>query len=111
MSEAKHTPGPWRVGDTEEKQNYLQKPIWADDSMAVVCYVVGTTNPMLDWFAGAANYHMNAHLIAAAPELLESLSVALESLEGVWEQEGFYTCDKDLQRMRSAIAKAKGESQ
>ena len=100
--EKRYTPGPWRVGDTEDKENFLQKPIWSDERRAVVAYVVGSTNPMLDWYSGAYNYHVNAHIIAAAPELLEALEMALACHSGtneVW-----------LDEARDAIAKAYGET-
>ena len=101
--EKRYTPGPWRVGDTEDKENFLQKPIWSDERRAVVAYVVGSTNPMLDWYSGAYNYHVNAHIIAAAPELLEAL-------EAIMENDGTMMRPNCIDKARDAIAKAYGDT-
>ena len=51
-----------------------------------------------------ATYHENAHLIAAAPDLLEALE-RLERLSG----SAMMTDDPAREWARAAIAKAKGE--
>lgn len=90
----KHTPGPWRVGNFDDVSN-----------AAVV-----------QWTAGFAEIHgsrsrreANAMLIAAAPELLESLMLMV-----VLAPNPDLALD-DIQRAvvlkaRAAIAKATGES-
>ncbi|QDP54179.1 MAG: hypothetical protein GOVbin4685_39 [Prokaryotic dsDNA virus sp.] len=55
----------------------------------------------------------DAHLIAAAPELLEALELALDAIKW-WENE--HSCcagatDDSIEKISSAIAKAKGENQ
>jgi hypothetical protein len=82
---SKHTPGPWAIyrdGLSVGK---------AKDHTGI-CEV---------WERSASDGFANAHLIAAAPELLE----ALEGLRDFCEQAGF-PCD----RANRVIAKAKGEA-
>jgi len=105
MSERNWAAGLWKQGEVEHKQNYAQIPIYGAGGMECVCFVVGTTNPMLDWYAGARDLKANAHVIAAAPELFEALEAAcewdgqdMEGVDAVW-----------LDRARAALAKAKGE--
>jgi len=89
---SKHTPGPWRY--EEFGPNVIIK---------------ATKNPMLSvvhslYQESREQTEANAHLIAAAPELLE----ALENLLKVHEGEGgtqYHAGDM----ARAAIAKAKGE--
>lgn len=87
MKNAKHTPGPWRVGDAghavfgpKDSGMYPNAPV------TVVQKIVSPAN---------------ARLIAAAPELLEALEVALKSCSG---QDDFYYKTKAL------MAKSRGES-
>lgn len=61
MSEAKHTPGPWHVDSSMAAYRV------ASDSV-VICELFGVAIP-----PQPAVEHANAHLIAAAPELLEAL--------------------------------------
>ena len=78
----KHTPGPWRFdGPT------LKGP----------SYNIGGVNSH-----GTVEGKANAHLIAAAPELLEALEAAME-----WAEHCKLPTDIRV-RMESAIAKAKG---
>ncbi|MEY4385812.1 MAG: hypothetical protein RLY20_1095 [Verrucomicrobiota bacterium] len=58
---ARHTPGPWRV-DTFGEDNMLGN--WVKDSDGNALALIGHAQP---------NRVGNAHLIAAAPELLEAL--------------------------------------
>lgn len=48
----------------------------------------------------------NAHLIAAAPELLEALEDLMEAVKDHYEAGGY-----EWKQARAAIAKAKGEEQ
>lgn len=90
MSELKHTPGPW---------------IWGDEHRGL--YGSGPNNEVLNyahyegmWVGFGEVGTANAHLIAAAPDLLEALKYAGELLE----HGGF-----DMSIIDAAIAKAKGE--
>lgn len=87
---AKHTPGPWTVGDSL---------LIYDDDAREVAIPSGRTEE---------NLKANAHLIAAAPKLLAALDDLL-NFEGL-------NCpnEEDLKNAyragRAAIAKAKGEA-
>ena len=93
MSEAKHTPGPWPI----EYNN-------ADEKSGGQWFEVG---PAKVWFpynarsAIEARAEADAHLISAAPDLLN----ALKALADVAERKGI-PCNA----ARAAIAKATGEN-
>lgn len=100
---AKHTPGPWHI----LRSTYAAKQHHAvevnDKSGQTVAYSLNFVARFKD--EGEAN----AHLIAAAPELLEALEEATESECRSWcEQGGPHrpSCDK----RRALIAKARGEA-
>lgn len=82
-----HTPGPWSAGHTFQKYH----AVTCGDGRAVA--LTGTL-----FSADSAESIANAHLIAAAPELLEAL-IGLEQWVG----------GTAYDRARAAIAKAKGE--
>lgn len=93
---AKHTPGPWHIDGHE---------VHAGDG----CEFVTTFDPSTA--VGTAN----ARLIAAAPELLDTLKEALRVMETAGWQHPFnlhYHDDCDLScavvRARAVIAKAEG---
>lgn len=89
MSTAKHTPGPWVV---QEYSDGFGVSAIADDDLEAICTMIVPIN---------GDEESNARLIAAAPELLEALELALSfdkpDYKGGWEQ-----------KARAAIAKAKG---
>ena len=92
---AQFTPGPWRAiawGQT----------ISIDSNMVTG---IARINPWGNHNAGIpfANDTANARLIAAAPDLLLTLEMLAEEI-----QDGYLPADK-AQKMRAAIAKAKGE--
>lgn len=95
MSEAKHTPGPWRVGKGGPN----------------MCPTVGTEKGLMVAMVAYGDSHptqANARLIAAAPDLLE----ALEELADLFDAmvSGEYRPDSfTTQPARAAIAKAKGD--
>ena len=114
MSEAKHTPGPWHIhlvpveheiwvhAEFERKQSVFH------GAVATAFSYTGVTSPAkgIEWSTAIAN----AHVIAAAPDLLE----ALEDLVGLAEAAmreanndcGQYDVDDELSEARAAIAKA-----
>ena len=106
MSDSKHTPGPWKVH--KGVSNYYMITS-CDDVEISEC---GGDFTMRD-------HQANANLIAAAPELLESCETMITLLENKFEpsavsiensgwREGGYLREQ-CAKMRSAIAKAKGE--
>ena len=92
---AKHTPGPWQVGEEAGSEMI----IYAPDGFAVASTVVFHRN--YDQSRSA-----NARLIAAAPELLESLQ-ALETLFAPKARDS--TAATWIDKARAAIAKATGQ--
>jgi hypothetical protein len=118
---AKFTPGPWKVGperDLERKLVYLTVESLAGNVSCISVYghkrngesagekytdSLGTERykPVIS----ADEARANAHLIAAAPELLDAL-------ETIFDITPFATNSKDAEirmRVRAVIAKAKGE--
>ena len=86
----KHTPGPWRVG--KGKYGYQ---IWQDVKKGFGNHWIAN----LKCESCPADEVPNAHLIAAAPDLLEALECLLKADHD------------DVRAMaRAAIAKARGEA-
>lgn len=104
MSKHKHTPGPWRVTDLDQHPGIENH----NESVSIIIfgYRKGLdTNPYDDsGVRGKTRKEAiaNAHLIAAAPDLLEALESIVECLE--------YSDDPPacMAMARAAIAKAKG---
>lgn len=99
-----HTPGPWKAVELDEHtvaikldRNYTHECIHIADAR-VMSGNLGQEVPIAV---------ANAHLIAAAPELLDSL---IECLEGVEELNGEYQEGWDLviEKAKRAINRAKG---
>ena len=84
MSETKHTPGPWKVGN---KFNHLNNTVIPIEYHATACNSCGKSDGtyLVAWlFRNAlpkAEHLPNAHLIAAAPDLLASLKRCAELCE------------------------------
>jgi len=91
-TENKHTPGPWYAESGHEQRNGQLYWQVTDGNDAIM-------QNQFCWCQGSQE--ANARLIAAAPDLLKALEIAL-----VWlDYEGKY----DVQGIRSAIAKARGQ--
>lgn len=93
MSEVQHTPGPWRVGNTDpllfgRPQGNGSEPLG---------FVYGPAFPERSEVGQRAM--ANARLIAAAPDLLEALQYARRFLKAQ---------DHDVAFVDAAIAKATG---
>ena len=95
---SKHTPGPWAI--------YVNAP------SDVVIRKMSKDGYELCAIARVSSGYANAHLIAAAPELLEALRGML-ALDEEHHQRGH--CDDDVcaevRKARAAIAKATGEEE
>lgn len=114
MTNAKHTPGPW-VGIDPKTKKFRNSP-WTVDNETASCTVAAPIKAKRktvalvvtdDWYA-KDELHANAHLIAAAPELLEALKDMLHVME---QHEQLSGCDCSIgDQARAAIAKATGGS-
>ena len=93
---SKHTPGPWVLDELAYGHDiHAPEACW---------YVATATDPEMVW--GAIVREADAHLISAAPELLEALENLLKVHEG---KDGTQHNAVDI--ARAAIAKAEGEQQ
>ena len=96
MSKSKHTPGPWQVRtDLDGKPKLDSRNGYAverADPTAGKPFVVST------WSLP------NAHLIAAAPDMLEALRLALYAVTEIDNSH------KSLRQIRAAITKAEGRT-
>lgn len=90
-----YTPGPWQAIEFSSPRGSY--------------YVVNENNGDLIFGAGRSICEANAHLIAAAPELLDALRDTVQALKGYVEDDGgpewVY---KALDEAKAAIAKAEG---
>lgn len=99
----KHTQGPWTVNSSDLerfKSNGGSIDIDAPDDISDGCCVAMA-------YGGPAN----AHLISAAPDMLEALElVFLKCVDAINDLDGdFYLSNDDKAMVRAAIAKTKGE--
>lgn len=92
MSEAKHTPGPWEWDGDVSNYDPLNEAPWLvfDDVTPVLTGEIKCRNPA------------DARLIAAAPELLETLKQMI-----AWE-DGERTAVDAMANARAIVAKATG---
>lgn len=98
MSKAKHTPGPWRVelqsGQQVGVHKFTHCVDCADDSIASLLTKA------------------DAHLIAAAPDLLEACKRLSDHASLAEHEDGTKWADgidwHDVEQVRKAIAKAEG---
>lgn len=99
MTNFTQTPGPWIAHKYPTKRGYgfvIQSEEHRGISIASLS--PGISTDRIEPIAEA-----NAHLIAAAPDLLEALEDAVEALT----QARYYP--SELKRFKAAIAKAKGQ--
>ena len=85
-----HTPGPWKYGALVDDSNhyYIKAGVYW---IAEIC-------------GGTGQDTENAHLIAAAPDLLAACEAALAGLEETIHMR------QQREQLKAAIAKARGES-
>lgn len=107
----KHTPGEWFVGDThKDDEGYAEIAVMASvDGRTVAPAVVVLQFPNVPGMQEA-----NAHLISAAPSLLESLEACTRWMEMLRDSgdAGFWDWGKDSEYVAAiaAIRKARGET-
>lgn len=121
MSEFKHTPGPWQTLPEE-----CDKPYFRIRGTMLGCRykIANVLTPVYEGVHAreAIETRANARIIAAAPELLEALMIAVEYIEYELKTEknmyeGFEHCSDipkiqdDLIKARAAIAKATGANE
>jgi len=92
-----HTPGPWVIGDRNRAGDFYIKPVHGNAGKNYVAIVVSQGDLTLTEIPGDAD--ANAHLIAAAPDLMAALKGVMVSFAGD---------DLKLASARAAIAKAEG---
>lgn len=97
----KHTPGPWFLGESERGRHFRAVDAKEHGALASVVWLMedddidGVSSPRCE---------ANAHLIAAAPDLLDALEEVVQWLE-LGDHEG-----KMYDKCKSAIARARGEA-
>ena len=96
---SKHTPGPWKV---DNRYTWPEEKIIITDQHGVEIAKTNDTFRSEDFAKRRTT--ANAHLISAAPELLEALEDLIKRF-GRAE-----LADFDLSKQQKAIAKARGES-
>ncbi len=107
MSERKHTQGPWlatcNLPDCWDDKN-VEPQIWEKASgLTIVDYAYSD----FDQETTCAN----VCLISAAPDLLDELEEAVDIIRFFHGQAGWaeYQSSPEMQRIKAAIAKARGE--
>ena len=125
MSANKHTPGPW-----EAVGNLVRSPMVQPQGLSKGVQIAECRDAY--FLSHTEESKANAHLIAAAPELLEALSKLLNEVDGLigesagvvglhlngdiapWsdlEEGGRFERLSSMSKARAAIAKATGEPQ
>lgn len=98
MTQAPHTPGPWRIFAPFglERAEIVTDRATADETESIIS------------FDGEENTEANARLIAAAPDLLEALEFFFNIMHDFESsrRKGYVTFA--LNQARAALAKAKG---
>lgn len=96
---SKHTPGPWTINDARDGQSVLfqiESSVQADKPEVIVAMLD-------DGNTSVSEQRANAHLIAAAPELLDAVKDLRDYL-AEYEPDG----GELAQRVAQIIAKAEG---
>ena len=96
MSEAKHTPGPWRLELLEDRSIKHLCPVGPDD-MSILTIVEHDGKPFAAIYEDA-----DASLIAAAPDLLQEAKTLLATIDS-W---GGTVNEQHLAGLRAATQKA-----
>jgi hypothetical protein len=99
---SKHTPGPWKATKFNEHTGLIDPHcIYIEPKVAVVERSV--SSPEVDL--------ANAHLIAAAPDLLEALELCRSELAAMKSEIGFRGTTIDvINTADAAIARARGDA-
>ena len=108
MSETKWTPGPWKVGKDDPAVSYA-----SEDRLPEGWQLITGRCPLFAFGCCVAHVaeEADARLISAAPDMAEALADFLENPQfqvGVGGNP--IAVEKMLDRARSALAKARGET-
>jgi hypothetical protein len=99
---SKHTPGPWRVGNS-----FMESGVFSADGKTIVALTHGSARYYRRQ-EQIAEQDANARLIAAAPDLLEALMGLRLYVDPMM---GGEEVDNAIRAANAAIAKATGEDQ
>jgi len=103
MSKAQHTPGPWHIADAHH-----------GEKVSIECKE-NTFVALVDHRGTFGMQMANASLIAAAPELLEALEIALPYVQALHDNISAAMGHENtpvlgnLEKIRASLAKSKGE--
>lgn len=105
-----HTPGPWTIGNIQSNCLYVESDQGKKWNNPTVCALYEDVTPedsvtMGAWLKPFESAEANARLIAAAPELLESLDKAVSIME---TEPGCNFYKAHIAKFKAAIAKAEG---
>ena len=101
-----HTPGPWKIEPPLSNEIDQNTFITANGSMALVAEILQPLTNEEGDYRGT----FDAHLIAAAPDLLAACKLVLAYMEyGSSPREGYGAArQNDMALLRKAIARAEG---
>lgn len=110
---AAHTPGPWEVVEATEHHGFYVTSqfgnticdLYTMSRPDMPATVNGGPSKPVPFLAGMDG--PNAHLTAAAPELLEALAWFISDIDGTLTR--MVDFDANVERARAAIAKARGQ--
>ena len=118
-----HTPGPWFIDDESQAGykptivNKAAKHGTAEDHI----YICDVRGPGRDWKTPSKKTEANAHLIAAAPEMLEALKLVDPVIKEIFKEQGqafrkgakgatqWGIVNDGLVKVAKAIAQAQGD--
>jgi len=111
---AEHTPGPWKVVDGDSHNGYPHEPSEYEYRVVPESTEPRPNNIIASFWDCEWGYEAlgNAHLIAAAPDLLAALK-EIEKGEGAFSLDPLTFASNAIENMKgiatAAIAKAEGE--
>ena len=104
-NQSKYTPGPWEFTGRQSNYDKVTGRVQAEQTKTEICSLNGLDFPVPE---AREQARANAHLIAAAPEMLETAENIIDDLERFCRTQGSGP-DKRLEALKKAIAKAKGQ--
>lgn len=107
MTQATHTPGPWKVHERKGRAGHNHPFCIASDHFNKDGMISGE-GQVAEIASGPNFAEANARLVAAAPDLLE----AAMALDSMFDNDGplLTVYKKEIEQFRAAIAKAIGDA-